>query len=72
MVWMSELLPRATTQSEGYFSTGDYYAQEKPLVYVSLLLPWNKVSLRSRALFPVHIWGANNSLKGQEPQGFKV
>lgn len=63
MVQMSELLPGATTQSEGPFSTGDFSAQEKLLVSMSLLLPWYKVSFRSRALLPVHIWGVKNSLE---------
>lgn len=63
MVWISELLPGATTQSGGYFPTGNYSAQEKPLVSMSLLLLWNKVSFRSRASLPVRIWGAKNSLE---------
>lgn len=30
---------------------------------MTLLLPWNKVSFRSRALLPGHIWAAKNPFK---------
>lgn len=74
-LWVSALLLRATTQSERYLSTGGCYAQGSPLVYESLLSPWNKVSFRSRAVLPVHTWGSNNSLerpKTPRPKGVVV
>ena len=59
------------SEKDSDFSTGDCDAQGKPLVYVNLLLPWNEVSFRSRALFPVHIWRQRTLLRGQEPQDLK-
>lgn len=62
MVWMSELLPELLL-SQKDTSQQAIILPRRNLWFLSLLLPWNKVSFRSRASLPIHIWGAKNPLE---------